>query len=302
MRISVALCTFNGMPHIGEQLRSIEEQTRPVDELVIADDGSTDGTLEMLERYPVIKNPQRLGITKNFAQAIAACTGDIIFLADQDDVWAPNKVEVVARALESADCVFTNAHVDGGLLWDHIAFTTNERRRVHLGQAFDILLRHNVATGATMAFRSKWREAILPIPEGMPHDRWIALILSAVAHVDCIDEPLITYRQHVGQQVGIGDSVDLGRRIELTRYTGPAEWKRRAEELRVALPRLESLGAGARAFQLNDYIDHLETRASLPQTFGARLATILREAPRYFRHSRHVLSILKDAARIASSR
>ena len=294
MRISVALCTFNGMPYIGEQLRSIEAQTRPADELVISDDGSTDGTLEVLQAYPVIRNPQRLGTSRNFAQAIAACSGDIIFLADQDDVWAPNKVEVVARALESADCVFTNGTTAGGLLWDHIAFSRAERRSVHRGGAFDILLRHNVATGATMAFRSKWREAILPIPEGMPHDRWIALILSAVGRVDCIDEPLIEYRLHPGQQTGIGAPA-AGRWIEMASQTGPPEWKRRAAELRVALPRLEALGAADRAFQLHDYIDHMETRASLPQSFTQRLGTITREVPRYFKHSRHLLSMAKDA-------
>jgi glycosyltransferase involved in cell wall biosynthesis len=296
MRISIALCTFNGMPYIGEQLASIANQTRPADELVISDDGSTDGTLEAVEqaRARIVRNPRRLGTTRNFAEAIATCTGDVIFLADQDDIWDPRKIEVMTGALESADCVFTNARLERGLLWDYIGFTRGERRRVRRGHAFDVLLRHNVATGATMAFRSQWREAILPIPDGIPHDRWIALILSAVGRVDCLDAPLIDYRQHAGQQTGIGGRVSAARRIELARTTGSAEWKRRADELRLALPRLEQLGAARRAFQLRDYVDHLDTRATLPGSFSARASLVIRELPRYFRHSRHVLSMAKD--------
>ncbi len=84
------------------------------------------------------------------------------------------------------------------MLWDHIGFPPRERKLVGSGRAFDVLVDHNVVTGATMAFRSRWRDAILPIPEvaGMLHDQWIATVLSAIAKVLCLDEPLIDYRQH----------------------------------------------------------------------------------------------------------
>src|SRR5919109_4233023 len=125
MRISIALGTFNGARYLEEQLNSIVAQTRRADEIVICDDASTDSTAEIAARYAtrLIRNPQRLGTSRNFSQAISACTGDVIFLCDQDDVWSPKKIEVMSAAFESSAvaCLFTDAQLNGGSLWDHIA-------------------------------------------------------------------------------------------------------------------------------------------------------------------------------------
>ena len=98
--ISVALCTYNGEPFLSAQLRSIAAQDRPPDELVICDDGSSDGSLEVIRgfarcsRIPtrVVVNDKNLGSTRNFEQAISLCQGEIVLLADQDDVWYPYKL------------------------------------------------------------------------------------------------------------------------------------------------------------------------------------------------------------------
>ena len=90
MKVSVAMCTYNGHQYIKEQLLSILEQTIPIDEIIICDDGSKDATIqiiiEYMNAYPgvikLIKNSQNLGYTKNFEKAICLCSGDIIFLAD----------------------------------------------------------------------------------------------------------------------------------------------------------------------------------------------------------------------------
>ncbi|MCH5716822.1 glycosyltransferase [Niabella hibiscisoli] len=97
--ISVALCTYNGAAFLQEQLDSILGQDLPPNEIIICDDGSTDDTLSILERYrqkypaiiKVIYNKQQLGSVKNFEKAINLCSGDIIFLCDQDDIWFPHK-------------------------------------------------------------------------------------------------------------------------------------------------------------------------------------------------------------------
>src|SRR5438045_2698326 len=98
MKISVALCTFNGQAFINDQLTSIVTQTRAVDEIIISDDNSSDTTTEIIgrfsEKYSCIileENKTNIGPIRNFEKAIAACTGDIIFLSDQDDVWDQNK-------------------------------------------------------------------------------------------------------------------------------------------------------------------------------------------------------------------
>src|SRR5213080_381833 len=98
--LSVALCTYNGAAYLGEQLDSIVAQSRPPDELVVCDDGSTDETVEVLETFlaeapfPVRlqRNEANLGFVKNFEQAISLCTGDFVALSDQDDVWMPGKL------------------------------------------------------------------------------------------------------------------------------------------------------------------------------------------------------------------
>ncbi len=96
--ISVSLCTYNGEQYIREQLQSIFNQSMPVDEVVIGDDGSSDATLSIIntfkEKYPirVLESGQKLGTIRNFLRTIFECTGDIIFLSDQDDIWVPCKV------------------------------------------------------------------------------------------------------------------------------------------------------------------------------------------------------------------
>ena len=79
-------------------------------------------------------------------------------------------------------------------------FNVREQRLVNDGRALELLLRRNVVTGATMAFRAKYRDLILPMPAYCQHDAWIALLLSAVAPCKAIAEPLIRYRRHSRQQ------------------------------------------------------------------------------------------------------
>src|SRR5262249_24400476 len=119
MRISVAMCTYNGAEFLRAQLQSIITQSRPPDEIVICDDRSTDDTQNLLERFaselPVpIKlhiNDQNLGSVKNFERAINLCTGDVIALSDQDDVWRNDKLqrfETVLNNSPAAGLVFSD--------------------------------------------------------------------------------------------------------------------------------------------------------------------------------------------------
>jgi glycosyltransferase involved in cell wall biosynthesis len=95
MKLSVAMCTYNGAQYIEKQLLSILNQELPINEIVICDDGSNDDTLEKVENiaanyqdvaWKILQNAPQLGVTKNFEKAITLCTGDIIFLSDQDDI------------------------------------------------------------------------------------------------------------------------------------------------------------------------------------------------------------------------
>jgi glycosyltransferase involved in cell wall biosynthesis len=222
MKISVAMCTYNGAPFLPAQLESIEKQTRKPDEIIICDDGSSDQTRSLLEKFakesPIsvsLKfNEQNLGSIKNFEQAVRSCTGDIIVLTDQDDVWRTDKLKKIAETFQSepaAGLVFSDAEiVDEKLeplnrrMWDEVDFDAHKRKLVRLGRALEVLITGWTVTGATMAFRSNFVKLSLPIPDGiaMIHDGWIALTIAAVAGVVPIEEPLIKYRQHAGQQIG----------------------------------------------------------------------------------------------------
>ena len=87
VRISVAMCTYNGAEFLPAQLESIFAQTRTADEIVVCDDGSTDETRSLIPQNVILhENEKKLGTAKNFERAIGLCTGDVIVLSDQDDV------------------------------------------------------------------------------------------------------------------------------------------------------------------------------------------------------------------------
>ncbi len=108
-RISVALCTFNGERFLPRQLASIQQQTRLPDELVICDDRSTDTTLAIVRSFAssvsfpvkVMQNERNLGSTKNFENAMRLCSGDLIALSDQDDVWYPQRLARSEQELQT---------------------------------------------------------------------------------------------------------------------------------------------------------------------------------------------------------
>ena len=107
--ISVAMTTYNGEKYICEQIESILNQSMKVDEIIVCDDGSSDSTIELLKKYPVkvVQNDVNLGYRLNFKKAMELCSGDYIFLCDQDDIWLPNKVEEMMRMMKT----HSNMHV-----------------------------------------------------------------------------------------------------------------------------------------------------------------------------------------------
>ena len=218
-KISIALCTFNGANFLSAQLESFLQQTRLPDELIVCDDCSNDETVKILKDFAsnlpfpvqIYVNEKNLRSTKNFEKAIALCTGELIFLSDQDDVWFAEKIAKieaefdknpkVGMVFSDAEIVDENLQSLGNNLFD---FTFPEKKRN--GQIFDILLSQNAVTGATMAFRAEFRQKFTPIPDDIPnliHDAWIALSIAALAKIAFIDAPLVKYRQHTAQQLGI---------------------------------------------------------------------------------------------------
>ena len=229
LSLSIALTTYNGEHYIREQLDSIVHQTKYPDELIISDDASVDSTLEIVKDFKhnapfpvkIRINQKRLGSTRNFEQAIRACNGDIIFLCDQDDIWYPEKIariEECFRKNTDAGAVFSDADVVdknlksyGPKLWKRHRFSLREQQLVNEHDAFTVLLKHSVVTGATMAFRSKFRDFLIPIPAKWEHDAWIAFLISASSNLIAIPESLIAYRQHDSNQIGVPGGKNLDK-------------------------------------------------------------------------------------------
>lgn len=220
--ISVALCTYNGEKFISRQLDSILCQSVPVDEIVVCDDCSTDFTWQILEQYSaqsqsirLIKNEHNLGYIANFEKAIRLCQGDYIFLSDQDDIWSPEKVKESIRYLSSSGMygAFSDARIidkDGNFIGETLFKLQNLWPYIHKGilqkHLFEILcMRKNFVTGATLVLTRNGKEMVLPFRNSslFVHDGWSSLRLSSIGKLGFIDKPLIDYRTHSGQQLGL---------------------------------------------------------------------------------------------------
>lgn len=201
-KISVAMAVFNGERYLKDQIFSILVQLKENDELVISVDESSDNSFEILKqlskednRIKLLKGPNK-GAIGNFEKAILNCTGDYIFLSDQDDLWEKDKVLKVSSYLKNEDIVLVL----------HDAKVADKDLNVICESFFDLrksksgILKNifkNSYIGCCMAFKSELKEKILPFPKNIPmHDQWIGLVAEKYGKVKFLKETLIIYRRH----------------------------------------------------------------------------------------------------------
>lgn len=206
-KISVALAAYKGEKFIEEQLSSILAQLKPLDEVIVSDDYPEGKTKEIVmkkahndSRIKYVAGPSQ-GLIMNFENAIKHCTGDFIFLADQDDVWLPDKVEkVTAELMSGADLVLHNAMVtDVNLTVRDTSFFKSHGTKTGY---FNNLVK-NSYMGCCMAFKRELCGKILPFPKNLPmHDQWIGLIAEKTGKVCLVEKPLILYRRHGENMTG----------------------------------------------------------------------------------------------------
>ncbi|GAA3588360.1 glycosyltransferase family 2 protein [Klugiella xanthotipulae] len=305
--VSVALGTHNGERFLAEQLRSILAQSYPVAEIVLSDDHSRDNTIEVarlamsdyLSQYPpapgetapvlrVLTNVPALGVTQNFESAIAACGGDYISLCDQDDVWHPERIATLVAlctADEGCDLVFSDARMVDGVgtplgysLFAAIGLSPAERALIREGNAFEVLLRRNVVTGATALFRRSLVERATPFPPEWVHDEWLAVVAAATARIAFSERELIDYRQHGSNQIGALQQSLWGkiRKLFLPRERRNQRLHDRARTLAPRLDVLAGVSAERRA-RAHEKLDHESFRLALPASRLRRIRPILRE-------------------------
>lgn len=315
--VSIAVCTYNGERFLQEQLDSLLAQTHRPNQIVIRDDLSTDGTLALLQAFvpraeaagitvDLQVNPQNVGYRRNFDGALRACTGEIIFLCDQDDVWHANKIarfctEFGARpGLLALHC---NAQLidEAGqplqqTLFDALRYLPEDLARMHAGGGFHLMLKRNLMTGAAMAFRHSVLADALPLPDkDWVHDAWIGTLAAMRGDIDSLPEALIGYRLHSGNQLGLGGNDTAPRAV------------RRKRQLETECAQSGLLLARGRELSLPQPLlawverkqHHVSVRATLPTSRVRRLPVVMGQllSGNYSNFGRGLLSACIDLIR-----
>lgn len=314
----VAMCVYNGARYLREQLESISAQTELPASMVVLDDGSTDGSWELVQQwaagapFPVEteRNTQRLGVARNFERAVTRLQQDVIFLCDQDDAWYPTKIATFNDRFEAdpalglvhsdADLVDGQGRRIGPSLFESLVISPQERALVADGAAYRVYARRNLVTGAACAFRRSLLEGATPFPPGFLHDEWLAFHAALASKVEMLERPTMRYRLHEANTVGVPlRGFDWPLRNLLKAFATPTAQRqaRRADRLDCVVAHARRIGADREAIScLSAAAAHSHFRASLPRNPFSRAAGIYRQqaAGHYRAWSTGAVSMLHD--------
>ena len=224
VRIVILLGTYNGARFVEEQIKSIQGQTVNNWNLLVRDDASDDGTVELIaglakddERIQWAKNGQgRLGIVRNFGELLRIAhseEADYIFLSDQDDVWTSTKIaEQLTYLRKMEECYGENTPI---LVYSDLEIVDEKLRRIHPSfmsyqglthesrDPLRVLLTQNFVTGCATAINRPLLNLAVPLPPNViMHDWWLALCGAACGQLAYLPQALLRYRQHGANQLG----------------------------------------------------------------------------------------------------
>jgi glycosyltransferase involved in cell wall biosynthesis len=322
LTISVVICTYNGEKYISEQIDSIANQTRKADEIIIIDDNSVDNTFDILTQYEkyfkeinLFKNEDTLGYIKNFSKGMLKATKDIVVLSDQDDVWDVNKIEAIEEYFSSnrwALAVFTNAYVVDEnskcidkTLWDSIGYKYKvsdfENKKI-----INTMLKKDIVTGATLAFRSSMIEYIIPIDMRYIHDTWIAMLAASQGRLGAIPDKLMKYRVYQNQSLGIKKQT-LFNNLTSVYASDKKTFLKNIDKHNSVLNRLHmyNLESDSGTSEIIQKINFLRNRVDYSNNFFKRLLQIIFVINKggYFKYSYNgFYSILKDIIGLKSKK
>jgi glycosyltransferase involved in cell wall biosynthesis len=206
--ISIALCTYNASKYLEKQIFSIFAQTYKNIEIIVVDDCSTDGTYEYLqnikEKYKQLKlyrNKHNLGFNKNFEKAIGFCKGNFIAISDQDDIWLPEKLEILINNIDKNWLIFSNSElidsndkpIGSQLLKSHFEIKN---------RTFKGIILNNFVTGHTILFSKEFVDYFMPIPSTGYYDWWMGFVAYYHDKITYINKCLTLHRVHDASVIG----------------------------------------------------------------------------------------------------
>lgn len=238
-KISVAMITYNGVNYIEEQLTSILNQTVKPDEVIISDDGSTDGSVELIKgiignyidngiRIVLLTDNPTHGISQNFSWAFKHTTGDIVFSSGQDDIWREDKIEKVLNVYyqhPDAQVVVTDLemidkngdpytgntvqiYIEKTGLKDGELIKTDRAKYLSLSETVTLI------AGPVLSFKRSIYDLVIPLPVNVYEDQWIEFIGVAEDSMYYLNEKTTYYRVH--DSVSNSANISLSRRIQRT--------------------------------------------------------------------------------------
>lgn len=220
--VSVALASYNGAQYIRPFLASLEAQDWPSVRLCVSDDGSTDATTAIISEEwreaTVVRNSGKQGVVSNFSSAIALTKGGYVALADQDDIWVPDKLSRLMATMiqrETLDpakpvLIFSDLTVvDSELNVLQSSFFNSTEKSMTAAKLPDFMLSNHIP-GCSILFNDALCRLALPIPPNVKmHDWWLALVAATFGVIDYVDAPLVLYRQHGSNTLGAPTSAGL---------------------------------------------------------------------------------------------
>lgn len=203
MKISVCMATYNGEIYLHEQLKSILKQISIFDEVIVSDDSSSDNTIDIISsfndsRIKLLKDNKYHNPIYNFENALNNASGDIIVLADQDDIWVDGKIDIIRNNFNNNNhsvhtIVLNNYVIDKYDNVIHESFFNFANSGKGIVKNFI----KNTYLGCNMAFSRSLLKIVLPFPKNIPmHDIWIGIMGNIYGNVEFIDKKTIMFRRH----------------------------------------------------------------------------------------------------------
>ncbi len=253
MKIDILLPVYNGEKYLKEQIDSLLGQTNRDFRLLIRDDSSSDGSVDIINE--IIKNipPQspeiiilrdekgNLGSTKSFEELVKYVEGDYFMFCDQDDIWKPDKIDVTLEKMKEEESLNPNlpilictdsACIDqyGNVIAD--SFYRSQKFE-YTFDSREKMAALNIIQGNTCMMNKKCKEYIHGIPQEVVYDAWVGLVIAYYGKVFYLYEQTLFYRQHAYNAVG---SNHISLRYFVDKFLGNKNWAKNNDALLNSLP------------------------------------------------------------------